>query len=946
MKKKDSYDSSVDGAKLRARISQLESELNELKSIAFHSTGISKASGFSYMQLFEDGPIAYLSLNNDGIILNVNNSLIQLLGYTKKELLTKPVTNFLSDASKQNFKVCFSDFKKQGNVTNSIVEFITKNGQIVQLLRNGKAEYSESGEFIATHCVYTNITQQIEKQTNIIKTRYEWELVFDSITTPIVILDPSQAIIYANKSVLDSTGLSYEEIIGTSCYKIFHDASCDCPPDNCPAQKLLETKSTEQQEMIWEILGETFLVSCTPLFDEQGEIKNIIHIATNISEKIAYEKKILLSEERYRNVVSNTPVVSFVLDSDGVFTLSEGKGLQKLGLEPGQVVGLSAFEVYKDYPEITASISRALQGEYIHEELKIQDIFFDIMYTPIKNQHGKGYEIIGLAIDTTDRVEAEKKIREQEEKYRLLFSQMEQGVAVHEVICDLEGKVIDYVFLDCNEAYERHTKLRRKNIIGKRVTEVLPQVEKYWIEAFGNVVITGNALHYENYAKELDAYFDVVAYRPQKNQFAVIVTDISDRKRQDILLKEQSQELEAQNEEYLQINEELLQANQELYELKEKAIESDTLKSSFLANLSHEIRTPMNAILGFSDLLHDADTPEVKEHYISIIQKSGDQLMSIINDIIDVSKIETGQVKPYYENIFLLPFILDIHRTLEITIPKEKNIRFDIIHANISDNTTLYVDRVKLHQILTNLISNAIKFTNSGKITLACSLKPQKEVEFVVSDTGIGIDKEHFSVIFDRFRQIENELHVKQKGSGLGLAISKAYIEMMGGRISVSSQKGKGSRFTVVIPCIDKPTRIDVSDQANQITKVVEPKGNNELIIIAEDDDINYYYLSRLFANTKFKILRAFNGKEAIELVEQNPDVKLVLMDIKMPIMNGYEAARHIQKKYAHIPIIAQTAYALTEDETKINDAGFQGYIRKPIKRDALFSILGTVFQS
>jgi|GEM_PF-1067373 len=943
MKKKDSYDSSVDSAKLRARISQLESELNELKSIAFHTSGNSQ--NISYAQLFEDGPIAYLSMNSEGVIISINNCLADLLGYSKNEILRKPVTHFLSEASKHNFQICFQEFKKQGNISNSIIEFVTKDGHILQLLRNGKAEYSESGEFIATHCVYTNITHQLEKQTNIIQTRYEWQMVFDSISSPIIIIDPSHTIIYANKAVIDSTGLHREQILGASCFKIFHNNTCECPPDNCPAQKLLKTKSNEQQEMIWEILGETFLVSCTPLFDEQGEIKNIIHIATNISEKNAYEKKILLSEERYKNVVSNTPVVSFVIDSDGIFTLSEGKGLQKLGLQPGQVVGLSAFEVYKDYPEITASITRALRGEFIHKELKIQDIVFDIMYTPIKNANGKGYQIIGLAIDITDRVEAGNIIREQEEKYRLLFSQMEQGVAVHEVLYDSKGAVIDYIFLDCNDAYERHTKLRRKDIIGKRVTEVLPHVEKYWIEAFGNVVITGNALHYENYAKELDAYFDVVAYRPQKNQFAVIVTDISDRKRQDILLKEQSQELEAQNEEYLQINEELLQANQELYELKEKAIESDTLKSSFLANLSHEIRTPMNAILGFSDLLHDADSQEVKEHYISIIQKSGDQLMSIINDIIDVSKIETGQVKPFYENIFLLPFVLDIHRTLEITIPKEKNIRFDLIHANISDNTTLYVDRVKLHQILTNLISNAIKFTNSGKITLACSLKPQKEVEFVVSDTGIGIDKEHFSIIFDRFRQIEDESHVKQKGSGLGLAISKAYIEMMGGQISVSSQKGKGSRFTVVIPCIEKPTRID-APQTNENSPITEPKGNNELIIIAEDDDINYYYLSRLFANTKFKILRAFNGKEAIELVEQNPDVKLVLMDIKMPIMNGYEAARHIQKKYAHIPIIAQTAYALTEDETKINDAGFQGYIRKPIKRDALFSILGTIFPS
>lgn len=945
MKKKKSYNSLNTTAKLQNRILQLESELNELKSIAFHNAD--KAKNFSsYVHLFEHGPIAYLSLSPEGKILNVNSCMSDLLGYSKQEMLQKPFVNFLTESSKAHLQSCFLNFQKEKTIASSIIEFITKDGRILQLLRNGKAEFSETGEFVATHCVYTDITQQIEKQTNIIQSRYEWQVVFDSIGLPIIILDSSQIILYANKAVIDFTGLAEDKIIGEHCYKIFHNSSCNYPPQNCPAKKLLETQSIEQHEMACEMFDETFLVSCTPLFNEQGEIKNIIHIATNISEKIAYEKKILLSEERYRNVVSNMPIISFVIESDGTVSLFEGKGVEKLKLQPKQIVGRSVFDICKEYPEIASSVTRALQGENIHNKFKVTHGMFNVMYNPIKNTHDKNYKIIGLAIDITEREKALQKIHEKEEQYRLLFTQMEQGVAVHEVIYDSNGAVIDYVFLDCNKGYERHTKLLKKDIVGKRVTEVLPNIEKYWIEAYGNVVLTGNSLHYENYAKELDAYFDVVVYKPQKDQFAVIVTDITERKKHDALLKEQSQELEAQNEEYLQINEKLLQANQELYELKEKAIESDSLKSSFLANLSHEIRNPMNAILGFSDLLHDAETTQIKEHYISIIQKSGDQLMSIINDIIDVSKIETGQVKPYYENIFLLPFILEIHRTLEITIPKEKNIRFDIVYDNISHNTVLYVDRVKLHQILTNLISNAIKFTNTGKITFTCSMTSHKEIKFSVSDTGIGIDKEHFSIIFDRFRQIENDSQIKQKGSGLGLSISKAYIEMMGGEISIVSKKGKGSCFTVTIPNLEKPQRIDSFEKSDKKVPVSEPKGNNELIVIAEDDDVNYYYLSRLFAHTNFQIIRAFNGKEAVELVEKNPDVKLVLMDIKMPIMNGYEAARHIQKKFAHIPIIAQTAYALTEDETKINDAGFQGYIRKPIKRDALFSILNTVFQS
>lgn len=648
-----------------------------------------------------------------------------------------------------------------------------------------------------------------------LKSKKEFQQIFDTLAYPIVVLDKNLKVIYNNQAIFTQTGVSLEQINSIPYYKLFYGINAEKPREDCPVQAALKSKKHEKLKMNLEFYNNrTIIISCNPILDALGEIKKMVCIATDVTEKILSENKLRENEGRFKSIVENTNIVSFMLDKNGIFTLLEGHGLDKFELKSMQLVGQSAFEVSKNLPEITSAIEKTLKGEVVKGTIEVKGLVFDYVYTPIFDENSEVNHIIGVVNDITELVLANRDI------------------------------------------------------------------------------------------------------------------------------KEKSEELEAQNEEYLQLNEELLHANQELYVAKEKAIESDHLKSAFLSNISHEIRTPMNAIIGFSDLLNDAESNEIRDYYVSIIKKSSEHLMSVINDIVDVSKIETGQVEPHYTTVSLLPFITDIHKSMQVTIPKIKNISLELIHSEIDETMTLYVDEVKLRQALMNLITNAIKFTSCGKITFACSRTQNNEVEFLVKDTGIGIKEEHLDKIFDRFKQLntDKQLHT---GSGLGLAISKAYIEMMGGKITVISKENEGSTFTCVLPCIEQVKLIEKKQSFNRL---LDKLGNNELIIVAEDDDINYFYLSRLLANTNFKIKRATNGKEVVELVEQNPDTRLVLMDIKMPEMNGYEAARLIQQKNSNIPIVAQTAYALSDDEKKVKDSGFQGYIRKPIKKEALYEVLNSIF--
>lgn len=387
--------------------------------------------------------------------------------------------------------------------------------------------------------------------------------------------------------------------------------------------------------------------------------------------------------------------------------------------------------------------------------------------------------------------------------------------------------------------------------------------------------------------------------------------------------------------------EENINQKKELVNAKLKAEESDKLKSSFLANLSHEIRTPMNAILGFTELMTNNDLSEKERlEYLNIIDKSGRNLVAIIDDLIEMSKIDSHQVKPNYTVVNLESCINELYETIKITINKSKNIHFHIIKNENSANYNIITDETKIKQVIINLVTNAIKFTDEGYVGFGYEIDHEKEIiKFTVKDTGVGIDKKNHKYIFDRFKRVEGESAIKVGGLGLGLAISKAYVEMMEGTIELESKANIGSVFSFSIPLV-----YDTS-----LSEVMHPKKNSEdldkeesgIILIAEDDNINYLLFQKIMKNRNFEIIRAVNGQEAVDMSIQNPKIDIVLMDIKMPIMNGYEALELIKKARPELPIVAQTAYSSFEDKEKMKAAGFFDVITKPIDRESLFEIIG-----
>lgn len=392
--------------------------------------------------------------------------------------------------------------------------------------------------------------------------------------------------------------------------------------------------------------------------------------------------------------------------------------------------------------------------------------------------------------------------------------------------------------------------------------------------------------------------------------------------------------LKEQIDKYQQLNTEYLIQNNELIKAKDKAEESDRLKSSFLANMTHEIRTPMNAIIGFSELLEMENlNQEQRQRYIAFIRNSGKYLLSIINDIVEISHIEKGLVEKKMSQVNLESLLDELYETSMVSVPQGKSVSIRIIKPELPFTDHMETDEVKLKQIMINLLNNAIKFTLEGEISFGYFFETGNEITFFVRDTGVGIAHENQQVIFDRFRQLDNSKSGTNSGSGLGLSISKAYAELLGGKIEVASEPGKGSEFRVTLPFLFAKEGVSVKSTAE--APVSAPTHDEKLVLVAEDEDINWLYMSHVLAQHNIKSIRAENGRKAVELCMEKNEIDLVLMDIRMPEMNGYEALDEIRKLKPALPVMAQTAYALPSDIQKIKTV-FDDYITKPINRDLL----------
>ncbi len=385
-------------------------------------------------------------------------------------------------------------------------------------------------------------------------------------------------------------------------------------------------------------------------------------------------------------------------------------------------------------------------------------------------------------------------------------------------------------------------------------------------------------------------------------------------------------------------------ARMNLLEEKRKAEVSDQLKSAFLANMSHEIRTPMNSILGFSQLLEDESIDmETRTKYLGYIHSSGESLLNLINDIIDISKIEAGELKLEKSFFNLSEMMQELYDTY--LREREKMDKSDVklnLDLPIYAGSFLYhTDRFRLKQILANLLSNAYKYTDEGAIAFGFS-EQKKELVFFVRDTGIGMSVDEAHHVFDRFWKVKENKGKLYSGTGLGLAISKNLAELLGGSIYLKSEKDVGSEFKITIPLKKQKEK---AQKEIQKKKIKEYNWDKKVILIVEDDSSNYAYLKGVLSPTKAKLKWVKNGKEAIDH-SQKSEVDLILMDIKLPVMDGIEALRTIKEEKPNLPVIAITAYAMAGEKEKYLLMGFDGYYSKPVNASELLDGIKEFFSA
>ncbi len=444
--------------------------------------------------------------------------------------------------------------------------------------------------------------------------------------------------------------------------------------------------------------------------------------------------------------------------------------------------------------------------------------------------------------------------------------------------------------------------------------------------------------------------------RHQKKKLEEIVKlRTSDLNEANISLSEQHEELKQQNDLLSEMSQKILKQNKELemhygdlerlvdertLELKvarNKAVESDKLKSAFLANMSHEIRTPMNAIVGFTNLLKDESlSAEERNEYIDIVNSNSNTLLMLINDILDLSMIEANQLI-IREEIMGVDELLDqLYSTFSL-FNNKKNLSLRLNNELHGQEIQINSDKLRIKQILTNLMSNALKFTNEGVVELGLRMKG-KYLAFYVEDTGIGIQENDVEPIFERFRKSEADDDILYRGVGLGLSISRALAQLLGGDLTVESEFGKGSVFTFQLP----DTVITHEAPVVMEMPVVIDTGSNDIknILVVEDEIANFMYLDKMLAKSNLKVFRAENGLEALEILESGKYFPVILMDIKMPKMDGFEATKIIKSKNPKQIVIAVTAYARQEERLKFMEAGFNDYLTKPIKPDEFRSII------
>ncbi len=660
----------------------------------------------------------------------------------------------------------------------------------------------------------------------------------------------------------------------------------------------------------------------SPILDKDGGLLGYQGVDTNITERRKVEEALKESEYFFKE----SQRVAFI----GSYKSDFIKG----SWESSEVLD-KIFGINKDFErtipgwlELVYSGDREMMNSYLLDEVIAKRIPFNKEYRIVRKNdgqirwvHGLGqakFDDAGIALSLIGTIQDITRRKLNEEVINKLNNAVE---ATGEVVfmTDNEG-----IFTYVNPAFSSVYGHQADEVIGKTTPRILKSglmnesaYKIYWEELFNKQVVSGELINKTKSGEyiHIEASSNaIINERGEAIGFIAIQKDITVRKK---------------------IEKELIYA-------KEKAEESDRLKSAFLANMSHEIRTPMNGILGFSALLSKQGVDsEEQQNYIRMIEKSSSRLYNIINEIIDISKIESGQMEVHTEETNINEQIKLAYSLLKPDA-ELKGLTLTYNNSWSANEAMIHTDSAKLYSILTNLLKNAIKFTDMGSVEVGYTRKGEY-LEFYVRDTGVGIPENRLEAIFERFVQADIAVLKARQGAGLGLSIAKAFVEMLGGDIRVNSEVGKGSVFYFTLPHHVEGVTKPISENDFSENETDTPDKNLK-VLIAEDDETSEMLITIQVNEFSNEVLIARTGTEAIEMYRNNPDIDLILMDIQMPEMDGFEASRQIRKLNKQVVIIAQTAYGNTGDREKAIESGCSDYISKPLTQDKFSQLIQKYF--
>jgi hypothetical protein len=720
-----------------------------------------------------------------------------------------------------------------------------------------------------------------------------------------------------NNSFARVCGYPMHKIVGRTDYEIWSAeiagkyAADDHEIMLSKSQKLYEETVKEDGKTKWM---ETFK---GPIFNDEDKCIGTTGISLDISERKQVEENI----RTFKRMVESSSQGMGITDIDGKILYANPGLLKMLGVDDlSDIIHEDALKFQdknqKKYmqeiilPQVKKEGSWVGELPIISKSNTVIDAIQNIFVIPDKN--GNPLYLGNIITDIRGQKRIETALRESETLYKQLINTSPDAICLF----DLEGKTI-LISPRTHELFQiPHQEVSKGRNIKEFIHEKdLPRAEKNLANLLIEESSSSNQYTLKTFkGNTFEGEISSALIRDENNQpvsILSLIRDITDRKK----------------------------AENELILAKEKAEESDKLKSAFLANMSHEIRTPMNGIIGFASLLNDPDLSfEKRAEYINVINSNSKNLLHLIEDIIDIAKIEAGQLSikksPFNLNTLLDEVYAMFNELMEKTTNKDVELRINSPKIN---DPVIFTDEHRLRQILANLLSNAVKFTETGYIEFGYKITSDNFYQFHVRDTGVGISPDKIELVFDRFRQADGSPTRKHGGTGLGLAICKNLVKLLGGSIWAESELDKGSTFHFTIPfhrdkTAEKTPREEPNEESGRKISL-----DGYTILVAEDELVNFTFLELLLKKNGAALIHASNGKEALEVVTKNPAVDLVLMDIKMPVMNGYEATGLIKKERPALPIIAQTAYAMEEEKKKCLALGCDDYISKPVEPLILF---------